>query len=109
MTQPTGACMVRHQARTHRTKRGYETDIVVKCPRCASPSRLSRASIPHIDTCGFESYSFRCDRCESAVGGVIDPLDGKLLVSLLEPTIDKTAVPTATSITRTRTLDPLIK
>ena len=48
-------------------------------------------SIPHIDTCGFESYAFRCECCGSAIGGVINPLDDKLHVSLLDPAFDMAA------------------
>jgi hypothetical protein len=70
------------QAVTCRTIRIHDTTVIVTCPKCKTCSKVLRASIPHIDTCGFESYSFRCDRCESALGGVVNPLDGKLLVSL---------------------------
>jgi hypothetical protein len=90
--------MVRHQAKTHRAKSVCEPAVAVKCPRRAASSKIFRTTFPHIDACGFESYSFRCDRCESALGGVINHLDGKLLVSLLEPAIDMTAAPTGTSM-----------
>ncbi len=36
---------------------------------------------PHIDACGFESYSFECVECDSALTGIIDPYDDALLLS----------------------------
>jgi hypothetical protein len=89
--------MVHSQAVTCRTILMHDTAITVTCPKCKTCSKVLRTSIPHIDTCGFESYSFRCDRCESTLGGV-NPLDGKLLVSLFEPAIDLSAMPTRGSM-----------
>ena len=45
---------------------------------------FKRPTFPHIDSCGFESHSFRCERCASILVGIIDPSDGELVVSLLE-------------------------
>ena len=91
--QVTRASMVRYLAiRTSKTD-----DAVVKCPKCASSSKFCRALFPHIDTCGFESYSFRCECCGSAIGGIINPLDDRLFASLLDPGISWTSMegPTA--------------
>jgi hypothetical protein len=85
--------MVRYLANTFRVERASETDAVVRCPKCAASFKFSRALFPHIDTCGFESYSFQCERCGSAIGGIIDPLEDKLFVSLLDPAICTTAIP----------------
>jgi hypothetical protein len=83
--------MVRYLANTYRVKRASETDVVVRCPKCAASSKFSRTLFPHIDTCGFESYSFRCECCGSAIGGIVNPLDDRLFVSLLDPAIHPTA------------------
>ena len=69
-----------------RTIQAYDVAIVVSCPKCNVSLKLFRSSIPQIDSCGFESYSFRCESCKSSLAGIIDPLDGELLVSLSEPT-----------------------
>jgi hypothetical protein len=69
-----------------------ESALLVKCPKCEVSSKFFRTPFPHIDTCGFESYSFRCACCGSAIAGIINPLDDELLVSLLEPTIDMRAI-----------------
>ena len=95
--------MVRCLASTYRAKPASETDAMVKCPKCAASSKFSRTLFPRIDTCGFESYSFRCEYCRSAIGGIINPLDDKLFVSLLDPAIDTTALPARG---RTQTADP---
>jgi hypothetical protein len=84
--------MVRYLVNTYRVKRASETDAVVRCPKCAASSKFSRTLFPHIDTCGFESYSFRCECCGSAIGGIINPLDGRLFVSLLDPATDWTSM-----------------
>ena len=72
--------MVRRITRTHRNP------IVAICPNCKTGSKLLRATVPQIDSCGFESYSFQCKRCKSSLAGIIDPMNEELLVSLLEPT-----------------------
>ena len=69
-----------------RTTHAYNTTIVASCPKCRVRLKLFRSSIPQIDSCGFESYSFRCTGCASSLAGIIDPSDDELLVSLLEPT-----------------------
>jgi hypothetical protein len=56
--------------------------VVATCPKCEHRSEFIRATPPHIDSCGFESHSCRCIQCASFLVGVIDPLDGVLLVSL---------------------------
>jgi hypothetical protein len=68
--------------RTH----AYDTTIAAACPKCRVSLKLLRSSIPQIDSCGFESYSFQCESCKSSLAGIIDPMDEELLVSLLEPT-----------------------
>jgi hypothetical protein len=69
-----------------RTTHAYDTTIAAACPKCRVGLRLLRSSIPQIDSCGFESYSFQCESCKSSLAGIIDPMDEELLVSLLEPT-----------------------
>jgi hypothetical protein len=88
------ASMVRYLANTYRVKRSSGTDAVVRCPKCAAHAKFSRTLLPHIDACGFESYSFRCEFCGSAIGGIINPVDDKLFVALLDPAIDTTALST---------------
>jgi hypothetical protein len=95
--QKRGRAMIRRQAETyHRAIRTCEP--VVKCPKCAASTKYFRTPFAHIDTCGFESYSFRCECCGSAIGGVVNPLDDKLMVSLLEPAIDMRAISSGVSI-----------
>ena len=85
--------MVRSQADpSHRVERTCDSALLVKCPKCEASSKLFRTAFPHIDTCGFESYSFRCECCGSAIAGIINPLDDELLVSLIEPAIDVGAI-----------------
>ena len=71
-----------------RTTHAYDTTIAAACPKCRVGLRLLRSSIPQIDSCGFESYSFQCESCKSSLAGIIDPMDEELLVSLIEPAID---------------------
>ena len=85
--------MVRSQADpSHRVERTCESALLAKCPKCEASSTFFRTPFPHIDTCGFESYSFRCECCGSAIAGIINPLDDELLVSLLEPAIHMRAI-----------------
>jgi hypothetical protein len=49
------------------------TAIVWACPKCKHCSKFIRATRPHIDSCGFESHSCRCERCASLLVGIIDP------------------------------------
>jgi hypothetical protein len=53
----------------------------VKCPKCEGHFFLRRALAPHFDSSGFESYQFDCEFCEASLTGIIDPLEGALLVS----------------------------
>jgi hypothetical protein len=76
--------IVRHQALTCRTIHTHGTATVVTCPKCRRCSTFVRAILPHIDSCGFESHSFRCEWCASFLAGIIDPNDGELVLSLLE-------------------------
>ena len=84
--------MVRHQAFTYRTIHTHGTAIVVTCSKCKC-STFVRAIFPHIDSCGFESHSCRCEGCASSLVGIIDPSDGELVVSLLEEPSSVTATP----------------
>jgi uncharacterized protein with PIN domain len=52
------------------------------CPKCNASIEFYRSERPHIDECGFESYSFKCRACGSMLGGIIDPADDKLLLTI---------------------------
>jgi hypothetical protein len=52
------------------------------CPQCDAWLKLYWSDKPHIDECGFESYSLKCGVCGSALAGIIDPADDKLLVTV---------------------------
>jgi C4-type Zn-finger protein len=52
----------------------------VVCPQCHASLTLYRSDTPHIDECGFESYTLKCGACGSVLVGVIDPIDDKLLL-----------------------------
>ncbi len=54
---------------------------VVACPACSARLALQRNSTPHIDACGFESYSLECKECGVPFAGIIDPFDDTLLLS----------------------------
>ena len=58
-----------------RTTHAYDTTVAAACPKCGVGLRLLRSSIPQIDSCGFESYSFQCESCKSSLAGIIDPMD----------------------------------
>ena len=77
--------MGRNQAVTHRTTRIPDTAIAGTCPKCKTRWKFCRATIPQVDSCGFESYSFRCDGCASSFAGIVEPISEALLISLLEP------------------------
>ena len=85
--------MVRGQAVACRTTRIHNTAIAVTCPKCKTCSKFLRPTVPHIDSCGFECHSFRCECCASLLAGIIDPSDGELVVSLLEEPSGVTAIP----------------
>lgn len=57
---------------------------LVDCPRCAARLTFGRSHVPLIDSCGFESYSLKCEQCGAALVGIIDPSDDRLLISLAE-------------------------
>ena len=50
----------------------------VACPKCDASLIFYRSNKPHIDECGFESYSFKCRACRSMLVGIIDPADDTL-------------------------------
>jgi len=54
---------------------------IVTCPHCRLNFKFYRSSSPHIDECGFENYRLECLRCDARLYGIIDPADGKLLLS----------------------------
>ncbi len=53
----------------------------VACPRCDARLPFRRSRHPHIDSCGFESYSLACEACGAALAGIIDPYDDALLLT----------------------------
>jgi hypothetical protein len=54
---------------------------VVDCPKCATQFLFRRPTALRFDTRGFESYRLSCENCHTFLTGIIDPLDGTLLVS----------------------------
>ena len=44
-------------------------------PKCDASLMFYRSDEPHIDECGFESYSLKCRACGSSLVGIIDPAD----------------------------------
>jgi hypothetical protein len=56
---------------------------VIACPACNAGLAFHRHSTPHIDACGFESYSLECKECGAALAGIVDPFDDTLLLSQL--------------------------
>ncbi len=58
------------------------TSEKVACPGCAAALVIYRSTRPQIDECGFESYSLTCRACGSAIVGIIDPFDDKLLLTV---------------------------
>ena len=54
----------------------------VACPKCDIPLRFYRSDRPHIDECGFESYSLKCRGCGSTLVGIVDPIDDRLLLTI---------------------------
>jgi hypothetical protein len=56
---------------------------IVTCPSCGAQLTFHRSHTPHIDSCGFESYSFTCSECAAPLGGIVDPSDDTLLLSEL--------------------------
>jgi hypothetical protein len=54
----------------------------VACPKCSVSLKFYRSDKPHIDECGFESYSLNCMACGSTLVDVIDPVDDRLLLTI---------------------------
>jgi hypothetical protein len=54
----------------------------VACPKCDASLKFYRSDQPHIDECGFESYSFNCSGCGSTLVGIVDPVDDRLLLTV---------------------------
>ena len=54
---------------------------LVTCPKCDARFEFRRSIAPHIDECGFESYNLECVVCAAQLHVIIDPADGKLLLS----------------------------
>jgi hypothetical protein len=54
----------------------------VACPKCGASLVFYRSDKPHIDECGFESYSLKCRACGAMLTGIIDPADDALLVTI---------------------------
>ena len=54
----------------------------VACPKCVASVMFCRSDKPHIDECGFESYSLKCRACGSMLVGIIDPADDALLLTV---------------------------
>jgi hypothetical protein len=54
----------------------------VVCPKCDASLKFDRSDKPHIDECGFQSYSFKCRACGSLLVGSIDPADDTLLLTM---------------------------
>jgi hypothetical protein len=73
--------------------RPYDRAVAVACPKCNRSFIFARGPLPLIDRCGFELHSFRCEWCASLLAGIIDPIDGELVLSLLEESSGVTATP----------------
>jgi hypothetical protein len=58
--------------------------LAIVCPACTAQIIFCRSRTPHIDRCGFESYSLECHECGAGLAGIIDPYDDELLLSELE-------------------------
>ena len=54
----------------------------VACPKCDASLQFHRSNKPHINECGFQSYSFTCRACGSLLVGIIDPADDTLLLTI---------------------------
>jgi hypothetical protein len=54
----------------------------VACPKCDASLSFHRSDKPHIDECGFQSYSLKCRACGSLLVGIIDPADDTLLLTI---------------------------
>jgi len=58
---------------------------VIACPACDARLAFHRSHAPHIDECGFESYSLECKECGAPLTGIIDPFDEALLLTQTAP------------------------
>jgi len=67
--------------KTERTTKHSSRLRPVTCPSCKAQFQFRRAAIPRFDAHGFESYGFLCESCRISLIGVIDPLDGALLLT----------------------------
>jgi hypothetical protein len=54
----------------------------VECPQCNRRFQFRRARPSHFDSHGFESYELDCKFCGASLTGVIDPLEGDLILSV---------------------------
>jgi hypothetical protein len=61
---------------------------VALCPQCQTRLNFHRSHAPDIDSCGFESYQFKCQKCGAALVGIIDPADDALILSVCSSTAD---------------------
>ena len=93
--------MGRSQAVPCRIIHTHGNATVATCPKCRHCSTFVRATLPHIDSCGFENHTYRCAWCASLLAGIIDPSDGELVLSVLEELEEPSGV------TATLSSDPL--
>jgi hypothetical protein len=56
----------------------------VECPQCNARFLFRRARQARFDSHGFESYELDCKFCGVSLAGVIDPLEGELILSVVE-------------------------
>jgi len=54
---------------------------IAACPTCTAVFTLHRSPTPHMDECGFESYTIECSQCGTTLSSIVDPTDETLLVS----------------------------
>ena len=59
--------------------------LIADCPKCGTRITCFGNRTAQIDSCGFETYNFQCEKCGARLDGIIDPFDEKLLVTLSEP------------------------
>jgi hypothetical protein len=53
----------------------------VECPGCDARFLFRRASVPHVDAHGFETYWLACGSCGASLAGVVDPLNNALVLN----------------------------
>jgi hypothetical protein len=56
---------------------------VTACPACHARLTYRRSLPAPLDACGFESYALDCPGCGATLAGVVDPLDDKLLLTVV--------------------------